>query len=171
MAHDVSKFNTLQWVMSRSLLKTLANKYRTKTTKLLAELKTTVETPAGTTMTCLEMRQERKDKPLLIARFGGIPLRRQPFAVLNDTPYVSKNGRTEILKRLLANECELSGSTDNIEVHHLRKLADLKDKRGRPVPKWKRKMAAMRRKTLVVCRDCHHDIHIGTYDRNNGIRR
>jgi CBS domain len=31
-------------------------------------------------------------------------------------------------------------------------------------PRWVRIMAARRRKTLVVCQDCHHDIQYGRYD-------
>ncbi|WP_416212319.1 hypothetical protein [Nostoc sp. DedQUE09] len=33
------------------------------------------------------------------------------------------NGRSEVVQRLLAQECEICGATDNIEVHHIRKLA------------------------------------------------
>jgi predicted metal-binding protein len=29
---------------------------------------------------------------------------------------------------------------------------------------WRQLMQAMRRKTLVVCRDCHQKIHAGQYD-------
>jgi hypothetical protein len=43
----------------------------------------------------------------------------------------------------------------------VRKLADL-DKPGRPGrPAWIRLMAKRKRKTLVVCEGCHHDIHAG----------
>ena len=33
--------------------------------------------------------------------------------------------RNELIHRLLAERCELCESTDRLEVHHLRKLADL----------------------------------------------
>ncbi|MFE0061731.1 hypothetical protein [Streptomyces sp. NPDC059003] len=48
-----------------------------------------------------------------------------------------------------------------MEVHHIRKLADLKqpDRPERPV--WVKLMAMRRRKTLVVCRRCHEAIHAG----------
>ena len=36
--------------------------------------------------------------------------------------------RSEVIERLLAQECELCGSTDKIEVHHIRKLADVEQK-------------------------------------------
>ncbi|MFI5775267.1 hypothetical protein ACIA74_44110 [Streptomyces sp. NPDC051658] len=49
------------------------------------------------------------------------------------------------------------GRTDEVEVHHVAKLADL----GRPGdrPPWADLMAARHRKTLVVCGSCHADIH------------
>jgi hypothetical protein len=48
-----------------------------------------------------------------------------------------------------------------IAVHHIRKLADL-DRYGRKEkPAWIKLMAKRRRKTIVVCRKCHTDIHAG----------
>jgi len=72
-----------------------------------------------------------------------------------------KSAHNELIARLLADECELCGSRQNIEVHHIRKLADLKVKGQREKPQWVQTMAARRRKTLVVCKDCHVNIHAG----------
>jgi hypothetical protein len=44
------------------------------------------------------------------------------------------------------------------EVHHIRKLADVARKGKVERPDWMKKMAARRRKTLVMCRKCHHKI-------------
>jgi hypothetical protein len=65
---------------------------------------------------------------------------------------------------LLAQQCELCGATSNIVVHHIRHLKDLKRKGRLPRPAWVEKMAARRRKTLVVCETCHHAIHAGQAD-------
>jgi hypothetical protein len=47
----------------------------------------------------------------------------------------------------------------DVQVHHVRKLADLGTP-GRPhQPEWVNLMAARRRKTLVVCPACHGQIH------------
>lgn len=70
-------------------------------------------------------------------------------------------GRTELIKRLTADTCELCGSRKDIEVHHIRKLADLKVKGKSAPPAWVQIMAARQRKTLVVCRECHTAIHNG----------
>jgi hypothetical protein len=98
----------------------------------------------------------------LIARFGGIPLRRQPRAVLVDvSPRMASARRNELIHRLLAERCEICNAEGGLEVHHIRKLADL-NKPGRPEkPEWMRLMAKRRRKTLVICRVCHQDIHAG----------
>ena len=101
-------------------------------------------------------------KKPLVARFGGIPLRRQEAVPLNDQPFqVFRNERNELLKRLLADTGELCEATENIEVHHVRKLADLNIEGRAEKPAWAKRMAARRRKTLVVCRSCHQAIHRG----------
>jgi hypothetical protein len=47
-----------------------------------------------------------------------------------------------------------------MQVHHVRKLADL-DPNGTAQPAWNLLMARRRRKTLVVCTACHEHIHAG----------
>jgi hypothetical protein len=62
----------------------------------------------GTTYKCLEIQVQREGKRPLIARFGGIPLKRQPMALLVDQrPNVARPERNELIKRLLAEKCEL----------------------------------------------------------------
>ncbi|MEM5641056.1 hypothetical protein AAHB52_01065 [Bacillus toyonensis] len=48
---------------------------------------------------------------------------------------------------------------EQCEVHHVRKLKDLKGKK-----KWEEFMIARRRKTLVLCKDCHVKLHAGKMD-------
>ena len=62
------------------------------------------------------------------------------------------------MRRLLAGRCELCEQTDNIQVHHVRNLAAL-DRFGQSQPLWAQTMAKRRRKSLVVCGDCHDRIH------------
>jgi len=165
-AHNVSWFWKLHWVAKVSLLKTLACKHKTGTIALLRKYQTRVQTAEGTTYKCLEIQVQRDGKKPLVARFGGIPLKRQPMAILIDqVPITRRSERNELIKRLLADKCELCGSREDIEVHHLRKLADLKDKGGRERPRWVNIMAARRRKTLLVCHACHQTIHTGQLTR------
>lgn len=161
LATNVSSLWKLHWVMQTSLLKTLAAKHRTSTTKIAKKYRNKTVASDGTTHVCLRVKIERAGKKPLIAQFGGLSLKRQPWATLDDKQPPQRRGTVELLQRLLAEECELCGSQTNIQVHHIRRLADLKTKRGRERPKWVKRMAARQRKTLVVCRECHNNIHAG----------
>ena len=162
LAQDIFRMGKLLWVMETSMLKTLAGKHRSSVTKMARKYKATIGTSAGPRK-CFRVVVERDGgrKPL-IARFGGIPLRRQHKAVLTDlSPVMASTRRNELIRRLTAGHCEICGAEENIEVHHIRKLSDL-SRPGRPErPAWVHLMAKRRRKTLVVCRTCHENIHSG----------
>ncbi|HEX8933949.1 MAG TPA: reverse transcriptase domain-containing protein [Pseudonocardiaceae bacterium] len=162
LAQDVFRLGRLRWVMETSMLKTLAGKHKSTVTKMAAKHKTVIETPDGPRR-CFQVtvQRDRGRKPL-VARFGGIALKRQRTAVLTDlSPTMASTKRNELIHRLLAECCEVCASRSHIEVHHVRKLADL-NRPGRPDrPPWVHLMAMRRRKTLVVCRACHENIHAG----------
>jgi group II intron reverse transcriptase/maturase len=161
LAVNIAWFNKLHYVMQCSLLKTLAHKQKTSVRQMVSKYQTAIETPYGK-MKCLETRIERGEKKPLVARFGGIPWRRQEKAILQDiNPHAVVIPRNEIVKRLLQNTCEICGSKDNLSVHHIRGLKDLKQKGRREKPLWVQIMAAMQRKTLVVCGYCHAAIEAG----------
>ena len=162
LAQNVSWLWKLHWVMRTSLLKTLAHKHKCSAAKMARRYRAMVATPHGR-MKCLQITVPRDGKPPLVARFGGLPLHRQPQTVLTDMLVTTKRkpARSELLQRLMANACELCGSTEQVEVHHIRKLADLNKPGQAAKPWWMQVMAARRRKTLVVCRDCHQAIHAG----------
>jgi hypothetical protein len=149
----------LRWVMETSLLKTLAAKHRSSVAKMAARHKAVIETPHGP-RTCFEAVRirEANQKPL-VARFGGIPLKRQKNAILTDrAPGRENYPRKEIITRLLRNTCELCQHNGQVQVHHVARLADLA-RPGHGQPAWARLMAKRRRKTLVVCPSCHDQIH------------
>ena len=162
LAQDVSRLKRLQWVMQTSMLKTLADKHRSTVTRMARKYRAEVRTSHGL-LRCFEVKVEHPDGTERIARFGGIPLKRQRTAIIKDAEPMTPNkvNTTEIVKRLLADQCEICQSRIKVEVHHIRKLADLK-RPGRPEPSTAIKLMAMRRrKTLVVCRSCHEAIHAG----------
>jgi group II intron reverse transcriptase/maturase len=163
LAQNVGWFNTLHWVAETSLLKTLAGKHRTTVTKMAKKYKATIETVHGSRK-CLQVVIQRGDnKKPLAAHFGGIPLKRHQEAILVDRlPQFAMTNRSELLQRMRADTCELCGSREKVEVHHIRKLADLDKPGRREKPVWVKQMAARRRKTLIVCRKCHEEIHAGT---------
>jgi Type II intron maturase/Reverse transcriptase (RNA-dependent DNA polymerase) len=161
LAGDLWRLDRLHWVMLTSLLKTLAGKHRSSVSKMARTYQATVETPHGSRR-CYQASIERGDgrKPL-VARFGGIPLKRQKTAVLTDRqPAPATHRRKELIDRLLAGRCELCRRTGAVEVHHVRRLADLTQP-GVPQPPWAQLMARRRRKTLVVCHACHQGVHRG----------
>jgi hypothetical protein len=162
LAHNLGALNRLKWTMLTSMLKTLAKKHKTRVNQIVKRYKTTTQTPEGPRQ-CFEVKVEREGKKPMVARFGGIPLKRQRWAEIKDQPKTIYFGstRTELVQRLLADTCEICGATSNCEVHHIRKLSDLKVKGRRARPQWQEIMAAIRRKTLVACRDCHVAIHAG----------
>jgi group II intron reverse transcriptase/maturase len=153
----------LQWVMGRSLLKTLANKHKTTVRRMARRLTAEVHHPGGMRK-CLEVKLERPGKEPLTARFGGIRLTTDPFVYIEDQ-FTDRDRtpppRAELIARLMADTCELCGSREEIQIHHVRKLADLNVRGRRERPSWMLTMAALRRKTLVVCKRCHVAIHAG----------
>jgi Type II intron maturase len=131
LAQDVFRLGRLHWVMETSLLKTLAGKHRSTVRAMARKYKATIATPAGPRH-CLRVviERDRGRKPL-VARFGGIPLRRVRTADLTDQrPVMASARRNELILRLLAGRCEICEATANLEVRHVRKLADL-NKPGR----------------------------------------
>lgn len=72
-------------------------------------------------------------------------------------PYAIRHAETTttLEKRLAAGVCELCGKTNTpLAMHHVNKVKNLKGKQ-----QWEIVMIAKRRKTLAVCKDCHHKIH------------
>jgi group II intron reverse transcriptase/maturase len=156
-----TRLTRLEWVMEQSLTKTLAKKLRVSVKKVYARYKTTIRTDKGL-QKVLRVEVEREGGNPLVAQWGGVPLTRPERAVLKETPLnVWNDNRSELLQRLLADRCELCGSREKVQVHHVRSLKDLKRKGRAEKPEWVKRMAARRRKTLIVCHECHTDIHAG----------
>jgi len=159
MAQNLGKLGYVRWAMEISLLKTLAYKNRTSVIKEVKRLKTTTKTPNGP-RTCLQLIIQREGQKPLTATFGGLSLKRLKNPVIKDqvlTPYPRM--RSEIVERLLNDTCEVCGGKERIEMHHIRKLADLNKKGKREKPLWMQIMIARKRKSIPLCRKCHDDTH------------
>jgi group II intron reverse transcriptase/maturase len=158
LAGDAWRLHRLEWVMKTSMLKTLAHRHRSTVTKMAAKYKAVTATPHGPRRR-FEAHAERHGRKPLVARFGGIPLRRQKRAVIDDRPQgPARPRRRELITRLLAGQCEMCEQPATVEARQVRKLADLA-RTGQPQPAWARLMARKRRKTLIVCAPCHAAIH------------
>jgi group II intron reverse transcriptase/maturase len=170
LAHNIARMTAVHWVMRRSLLMTLANKHRSSVAKMVRKFSATTLTGDGPRK-CIRLIIPREGKEPLVATFGGIPFQRKKDSVLIDEvvrPIF--NPSTELLQRLQADRCEICESRDGVQVHHIRKLADLQ-KKGRTLDLYERVMAGRRRKTLILCRKCHADVHAGRLDGRNDRRR
>jgi group II intron reverse transcriptase/maturase len=178
LATDVSKkLATFKFYHYGSLLKTVANKEQISVNQVISKYGISVARRQGTgTRKVFGIVYETKNGSQTRTYFND-PLRKI------ETPYRGKeaNGlvmeaflpKHQIIDRYNAKKCELCGFESphqgEFEIHHIRKLKDIKrkySKRGGAVPEWVLKMAAINRKTLVVCKACHKKIHRGEMDKS-----
>jgi len=167
MANNVGRrMNHVKMILETSLAKTLAHKHKCTVTRVFRKYQTTFLGRKE-----LRVTIERPNKEPLIAVFGGFPFEAIPEGMgpveHRFTPtWFSRGGeRSEVVQRLLAGKCELCDRRDvPIEVHHIRKLADINRPGRRPKEGWERIMSARKRKTLAICGECHDCIHAGRYD-------
>jgi group II intron reverse transcriptase/maturase len=144
----------LEWMWETSLLKTLANKHKTSVNQIVKRLKT----EEGLV---LKLQTERKTRYIRVFRLKYLkkPPPTNPHLDEQPNTYIWTLSRSEVIKRLNRKQCEYCGTTEGtFEVHHIRKLKDVAE--GKEL--WKRMMAARHRKTLILCRRCHHQLHAGT---------
>jgi hypothetical protein len=163
LAYNLHRLDRLKYVMQRSQLKTLAGKYRLRTSGVYWRYRAVLHTGHGPRRG-LQVTVERAGKRSVVAQWGGIALARKiRIGNLDDHPKQAWNsGRSEIVKRLLADTCEMCGSHDSVEVHHIRHLSDLHIAGRATPPAWVEQTGARQRKTLDVCRVCrvcHEGIH------------
>lgn len=167
-AVDIAKFSKLKYAMEIALVKTLAHKLRIKVSRVYRRYRTTMQVNEQS-YRILQVEVDTGDK-IRTFHWGAIPLKvtkiiHEPLndnrGEFNNFQYIEK--RSDLITRLRANQCEVCGKELDCEVHHVHKLANLKKRwRGRHMkPLWVQKMIALRRKTLVVCLDCHRKIHNG----------
>jgi group II intron reverse transcriptase/maturase len=159
LAYNMHALGKLKWVMETSLTKTLAHKFKVSVPQVYekygAELVIDDKKYKG-----LQVSIPRPDKDPLIATWGGVSLSWDIKATLEEqTPKTW--GYSELVQRLLADFCELCGSTEEVQVHHVEKMKKLHEYPGREKPPWVVRMIALKRKTLILCRICHEDVDHG----------
>jgi group II intron reverse transcriptase/maturase len=165
MAHNVSTvLYRIKYISEQSLAKTLAAKHK-KSVKWVYR-RFCRQSEEDIKAFILEIPNPNKPEKPLKAQFGNRPIKYNPYASITEEKAKLYKGRNELVRRLLANECELCGSTDKIAVHHVQALKNVRKKyRGRTEPPtWAKLMMERNRKTVVVCHQCHTNIHAGRYD-------
>ena len=172
LATDVStKVNKFRYYHYTSLTKTIARKEKISVAKVIEKYGVNIQRKQGTgTRKLVGVTYQTKTGEKTLTYFNE-PLRKKnkpghgPGSLgIWDKPIPRRH---EILKRLEADKCELCEKPCDpatLEVHHVRKLKDIKRryaKRGKSIPQWVLRMSSIRRKTLVVCKKCHGEIHAG----------
>lgn len=149
MASNFNKLNYFAYIMEYSCLKTYARKYKCHISDVVEKFKDgngkwriLYETKAG-------------EKAMYFADYTKSKNVKSCLDIYPNTLQYSMS-TTSFESRLKAKMCELCGSTtsSHYEIHHVNKVKNLSGKAD-----WERIMIAKRRKTMVVCRECHHKIH------------
>ena len=154
LAENVSSLHSFGYIMKYSMYRTYAMKYKTTIGGVMnrfyrnGRFGIPYQTKTGDkTMYAYDEGFKKLDTPL------------------HDIDSVSMNNRfnlssNSLITRLKAKRCEWCGEENcDIEIHHVRKLKDLKGK-----ALWERKMIARKRKTMALCKQCHVNLHSGKLD-------
>lgn len=155
LANNATVLNAFVYVMRYSMYKTFAGKYRTSMRKIIykycrnKDFTVSYQTKSGT-------------KSVVFYNQG---VRRNDKVIATENPDIigrtNENRRyTRLTDRLQGHVCEFCGAeTEDIEIHHIRKLKDLSGK-----AEWERHMIARKRKTMALCHSCHVKLHNGKLD-------
>jgi len=170
MAVNVSRrMARIKWILETSLTKTLAHKRKCSVKRIYRKYQYVDNSDNQRKM--LRVVIHRREQSPLTAIFGGFPLQRRRKGLgmgdfrFKTAWFAASSSRSEVVDRLLAERCELCGQKDvPVQMHHIRKLADIDRPGRRPKMNWEKVMAARKRKSLAVCKDCHQEIHTSTYD-------
>jgi group II intron reverse transcriptase/maturase len=169
LAYNRHRLGLLRYVMERSLTKTLGHKNKISVNKVWNRYRATWQTTAGPRRGLqVTVRRDQGKRPL-VARWGGISLARRTTKVVlkDELPAIWSKRPAELIGRLMSGRCELCQERTDVEVHHVRRLQDLHSGRRVEQLGWAKKMASRRRKTLIVCTNCHDDIHNGLSTRQS----
>ncbi|SKB95518.1 group II intron reverse transcriptase/maturase [Sphingobacterium nematocida] len=149
IANNSSFMHSFSYIMEYSMYGTFANKYRISLRQAITKFKRN----GVFTVYYTDRKGNRKSSIFYNKGFK----RKTDNVRLNvdNVPGIMyTSGRTSLIERLQAQKCELCRSTENLEMHHIRKMKDLKGKEP-----WVIKMIARKRKTMADCHKCHVKIH------------
>lgn len=150
IASNYYKLCYLAYLMEYSCLKTLANKHKCKISRVIKMFKD------GNGKWGIPYETSKGLKRCYFVDYSKCKSNKNPTDNICNAAVKYRYSRSSIEERLKANICELCGTTESeyYEIHHINKLKNLKGKEL-----WEIMMIAKHRKTMVVCRDCHHAIH------------
>lgn len=148
LASNYTRLCYFAYFMEYSCLKTLAGKHETTARQILKKYK-------HNGIWGIPYQTKSGEKLCKFADYMKCKKSVDFDEVIIDYAVVHASTRTTVEKRLSAQVCELCGKTGvPLEMHHVNKVKNLKGKVF-----WEAMMIAKRRKTIAVCKDCHHRIH------------
>lgn len=154
IANNASRLHNFRYVMEYSMYKTFGRKYQCSIGKIRAKFRYKKDF-------AVTYYNGKGEKKINIFAKGSFKRKRlvntQDVEKLPDTAYIT--ARTSLIDRLKARRCEICLSENDLQMHHVRKLSELKGKKT-----WEIWMIARKRKTMAVCRSCHIKIHGGRLD-------
>lgn len=148
-----SALGRLRFVWIQSFLKTMANKHQTSMQKVATQLN------RGGYLTVRETGKDGRRREYKLFKLKDVKCK-VVFDPEVDTPPLTfkYTSGSELLRRLNADKCEYCEREGGyFEVHHVHKLADIKEGKQ----PWERLMIARKRKTLVLCVECHRKLTAG----------
>lgn len=149
MASNFRKLHYFAYLMEYSCLKTLASKHKTSLSKTIDKFND------GRGKWGIPYETKQGNERRYFANYADCKGNGATTDYISNAAVVYGYAVNTLENRLKAKVCELCGTTesDHYEIHHINKLKNLKGKE-----RWEIAMIAKRRKTLVVCRDCHRSI-------------
>lgn len=153
LASNFNKLSYFAYLMEYSCLKTLADKFRSKISKIITKYND------GQGKWGIPYETKTKKKRMYFAKYQDCKKKTSKCEdTISNQAIMFRHSRSTFEERLKAKVCELCERTDveHYEIHHVHKVKDLKGKEA-----WEQNMIAKRRKTIVVCKECHNKIHSG----------
>lgn len=148
IASNFSDLHYFAYLMEYSCLKTLAGKHNSTSSKIRDKYR-------DGKRWSIPYKTTKGEKRRSFANFRDCQNNNSFHDVIFNSAMRHAGTTTTFEDRLSAKECELCGKTNvPLEFHHVNKVKNLKGKRP-----WEIIMIAKKRKTLAVCKDCHHKIH------------
>lgn len=150
LASNFNALNYFSYLMEYSCLKTLAGKRKSKISKIKNKYKD------GNGKWGIPYETKNGSKRCYFADYTKCRNLKDVSDTIYNAELIYSMSRTTFESRLAAKKCELCGTEQarKYEIHHIHKVKDLKGKKL-----WEQVMIAKRRKTIVVCIDCHKKIH------------
>ena len=155
-----SRIGTFVYYHYMSMLRTLAKKHRSSVNKIIARYGRDVPSLLGEGTKKAIFVPDRDGTEVCYPYTGF----RQEARVTRVPEYSIQEYGKELRERIMSNTCEVCSSQKGIEVHHIRNLSLVEyryEKQRKIVPEWVLLMKSMNRKTLVLCHDCHVNLHRG----------